>query len=249
MELDQAMHLAWIRSSELVASVLPEAATARIGEWFVYDGGVGNADFNIAAVAGDSLHAASELPLVEAWFEQRGAGFGYRLRPARDLPVIACLPGDLPEQSRQPYLVSSSGPERRANGAPGDLQIVEARSSEEIEHYDSFDAERGRPEEWSIAQAVLALEECRLWLGYCDGEPAARVMSVATTPVGSIANVVVKERFRRRGFGRAITLAAMTACAEAGSGFVCLGASAMGLPLYLGMGFEQRYELATYQRD
>lgn len=247
MELDQAMHLAWIRSSELVASVLPDAATARIGEWFVYDGGVGNVDFNIAAVAGDSLRAASELPLVDAWFEQRGGGFGYRLRPARDLPVIACLSSDVPEQSRQPYLVSNSGP-AGWRGGPSDLQIVEAQTVDSVEHYDSFDAERGRPEEWSIAGAVLSLEECRLWLGYCDGEPAARAMSVATTPVGTIANVVVKERFRRRGFGRAITLAAMAACAEAGSTFVCLGASSMGLPMYVGMGFEQRYELATYQR-
>ncbi len=248
MDLDQAMHLAWIRSSELVASVLPAAATARIGEWFVYDGGVGNADFNIAAVAGDSLRAASEVPAVEAWFEERGIGFGYRLRPAQDLAVIACLPGDVPEQGRQPYLVSATN---LLSGAAEEirLQVVEARNVEAVSHYDSFDADRGRPEEWSIAGAVLALEEFRLWLGYCDGEPAARAMSVATRPVGSIANVVVKERFRQRGFGRAITLAAMRACADAGCAFVCLGASAMGLPMYLGMGFEQRYELATYQRD
>lgn len=243
------MHLAWIRSSELVASVLPDAAYARMGEWFVYDGGVGNVDFNIAAVAGDPLRAASQLGLVEEWFAGRGAAFGYRLRPSRDLPVVACLAAEVREQSRQPYLVSQTKRADTAFEALTGLRIVEAASAEAIRDYDSFDVERGRPDGWSIAGAVLPLEECRLLLGYCDGEPAARAMSVATIPVGSIVNVVVEERFRRRGFGRAITYAAMRACFDARSEFACLGASAMGLPMYLGMGFEQRYELATYQRD
>jgi GNAT superfamily N-acetyltransferase len=71
-------------------------------------------------------------------------------------------------------------------------------------------------------------------------------MAVANRPVGTIANVVVREPFRRRGFGAAITAAAAGACAEGGSRGVCLGASRMGYPLYLRMGFEHRYDLATY---
>ena len=75
---------------------------------------------------------------------------------------------------------------------------------------------------------------------------AARAMAVASLPVGTIANVVVRETFRRRGFGTAITAATAKACADGGSVGVCLGASRMGYPLYLGMGFEHRYDLATY---
>jgi GNAT superfamily N-acetyltransferase len=70
-------------------------------------------------------------------------------------------------------------------------------------------------------------------------------MAVATLPIGSITNVVVEESFRRRGFGRAITAAAAMACASGGSEGVALGASRMGYPLYLSMGFEHRYDLAA----
>ncbi|MCZ2111961.1 MAG: GNAT family N-acetyltransferase [Dehalococcoidia bacterium] len=247
--LDQAMHLAWIRATEFVASVIDEAATTYVGEWFLHDAGVGDINFAMAAVAGDPLQAATELPLVEAWFAARDTPFGYRLRPAHDLAVVACLPSDIREHGRQPYLVSKLQHEPGPSAIPSALEVVEARDAAANQDFDSFDTGSGPASDWSVAARVVAVEECRLWLGYHDGEPAARAMSVATQPVASITNVVVKERFRRRGFGRAISVAAMDACTGAGSDYVCLGSSEAGLPLYLGMGFEQRYELATYRRD
>jgi GNAT superfamily N-acetyltransferase len=114
--------------------------------------------------------------------------------------------------------------------------------------YDSFDAARGRPPEWSVAAAMMPVPGCSLWLGWEGEEPVARAMAVATGPVGMIHNVVVEERFRRRGYGRAITTVAALACTESGATSVCLGASRMGYPLYLGMGFEHRYDLATMIR-
>ena len=246
-ELDESMHAAYVAANELVASVLPGAVTERLGDWFVYDAGVDNPDFNIAAVLGDPLAAARQRGEVEAWFEFRETEFRYKLRPGEDLCVIACLPSSTGEVAdRQPYLVLPAGAWGSAAGNRGALRIVEVRDEAMVGEYDAFDAERGRPAEWSIAGASLGIAECGLWLGYADGRAVARAMSVATTPVGSIANVVVVERDRGRGFGRAITAAAVEACWRNGSEFVCLGSSAMGLPMYRSMGFEERYELATY---
>jgi ribosomal protein S18 acetylase RimI-like enzyme len=57
-----------------------------------------------------------------------------------------------------------------------------------------------------------------------------------------VYNVSVAEPFRRRGFGEAITWAAVAAGLQRGAIDAWLGSSAMGYALYRRMGFSQQYE-------
>ena len=99
------MHRAFIEATRLVASALPDAASAELGEWFVYEAGVENPDFNLAAVAGDAGRAALELEAVADWFAERRAGYRLKLRPTADRPVIAAARPAIDEHGRrEPYL-------------------------------------------------------------------------------------------------------------------------------------------------
>lgn len=246
-DMDQQVHDAYVGAMSLVASVLPEATTAQLGGWFLYDAGVGNPDFNIAAVAGDPGQAVHALGAVEEWFDARRVEWCFKLRPGADARVVTALEGRAIEaERREPYMWRALDGMQEA--PPPSLRIDRVHDKRGLAAYDSFDAARGRPPEWSVATAMLPVPGCSLWLGWEGEEPVARAMAVATGPVGMIHNVVVQERFRRRGYGRAITARAALACAEAGASSVCLGASRMGYPLYLGMGFEHRYDLATFTR-
>ena len=245
MSVESDMHVAYIESMRTVASVLPDAVPVRLGDWFVYDAGVGNPEFNVAAVAGRAEGAAGTIDEVEDWFTARGVGWRWKLRPGADDFAIRALGSRAQEAfRREPYLWRPV--DALSMPAAPDLEIERVAGTAALEAYDSFDADRGRPPEWSIAAAVMALPSCSLWLGWVDGKVAARVMALASRPMGTIANVIVAEKYRRRGFGRAITAAAIRACADGGSTAVCLGSSTMGYQLYLGMGFEHRYDLATF---
>ena len=55
---------------------------------------------------------------------------------------------------------------------------------------------------------------------------------------GGIYDMAVARRFRRRGYGRALTLAAISCAREAGCTSVTLNATGEGEPMYRGVGFE-----------
>lgn len=77
--------------------------------------------------------------------------------------------------------------------------------------------------------------------GYTDDTdvPSATAVSVVTEGVAGIYAITVHEPARRRGFGTAMTWAALAAGARAGVGAAILQASDMGRPVYERMGFAQ----------
>ena len=243
--MDAVMHAAHIEAMRLVAAAIPGAQTATLGHWFVYDAGVENPDFNVAYVTGDPALAAGELPSVVAWFLGRGADWRFKLRPGFEDAVIASLEGrGLELGRREPYLAIDLA---ELEPPAEHFHIGPVTSRQDLADYESFDATRGRPPEWSIAGAVMDLPGCTLWVARAaGGEPVARAMSVALLPAATIHNVFVAERYRRLGWGRAITAVALLHARAAGCQFGALGASELGYPVYRAMGFERRYDLATF---
>jgi GNAT superfamily N-acetyltransferase len=246
-DLDGEMHRAFSRATALVASILPRAATDRVGDWFVYDAGVDNPAFSIGAVEGEPAAAATQLEAVGRWFAARGAGYCLKLRTVSDRPIIDAMRSRFSEShAPQPYMALELHGRAALPRVSEGLCIERVSDERGLRDYEAFDIERGHAEDWSIAEAVMSLPECSLWLGRLEGVPVVRAMIVATLPVASIHNVVVYKEYWRRGFGRAITQATIDEAGRAGAAAVSLGASPEGFQLYRSMGFEHRYDLATF---
>ena len=75
------------------------------------------------------------------------------------------------------------------------------------------------------------------FIGYVDGSPAAAAEVYVTHGVAGIGWVGTLPEYRRRGYGEAVTWAAIREGFRRGAGFANLQASPMGRPVYERMGF------------
>jgi hypothetical protein len=74
-------------------------------------------------------------------------------------------------------------------------------------------------------------------IGWCENRPVATAMMYRVGPTAVVAGVAVLPEDRRRGFGTAITAAAVAAGAAAGCSSAALRSGPMSLGLYRRMGF------------
>ena len=83
------------------------------------------------------------------------------------------------------------------------------------------------------------------FVGWLEGEPVATSRLSIVGGVAGLYGVVTVPRARGRGFGRAMTLAALDAGRRLGMRIATLQATELGLPIYRRLGFEElfRYEL------
>ncbi len=88
------------------------------------------------------------------------------------------------------------------------------------------------------AASTLGDDRCSWFLGYLDDYPVVCGQLLRTSDVAGVYSIGVRERFRRRGLGAAITAAVLAAGRNAGCSTGVLQASPMGRPVYDRMGFE-----------
>jgi GNAT superfamily N-acetyltransferase len=88
-----------------------------------------------------------------------------------------------------------------------------------------------------LTEPMLDLPTVRFYLGCVQDEPAASAALVATGEVAGVYWVATREAFRGRGFGTAMTWAAIRGGLELGCRKASLQASEAGLPVYERMGF------------
>ena len=79
----------------------------------------------------------------------------------------------------------------------------------------------------------------RHYVGWLDGEVVTTASLAIVVGVAGIFNVVTLPNARRRGFGTAMTLAALREARELGYRIAVLQSSAVGLGVYRRLGFEQ----------
>lgn len=88
-----------------------------------------------------------------------------------------------------------------------------------------------------LNERLLGLPGVRLYAGRVGGEVVATSLLVATGEVGGIYWVATLEEQRGRGYGEALTWAAVAGGIEAGCRVASLQASQLGRPVYARMGF------------
>jgi ribosomal protein S18 acetylase RimI-like enzyme len=92
---------------------------------------------------------------------------------------------------------------------------------------------------------LLTIPTFTVFVGYLSGEPVATSMLATTRSVGlaGVYSVATRPAHRGRGFGTALTAAALAAAREQGYDTAVLEPSPSGAPMYRRMGFEP---LTTY---
>jgi GNAT superfamily N-acetyltransferase len=99
------------------------------------------------------------------------------------------------------------------------------------------------PDDW---RRCLGLQPDGCFVAECDGAPAGTTTTCVFGRVAWVAMVLVEERFRRRGVGRALMEHALAFLDGQGVRTVRLDATPVGQPLYEQLGFRQQFRLDRY---
>lgn len=183
---------------------------------------------------------------VIRWFDDLGVPFVWRLGPADQ-------PADLRER------LETSGFSLDPDDMPGMAAPLDALPPIELPAGASLELVRdpGTFREWldvmvegfgmppEIGDAYMAFaahgfdddQPTRSFLARLEGRPVATALGVLTGQGLTIANVTTVVEARGQGIGRAVTLAAMHAGAEAGARLAVLQSTEMGLGVYERLGF------------
>ena len=228
------------RSQALFMTATPLGEVVETAGLQLVNCGAPVAHFNLANLKLPLGDVAAEISRAEAYFAARELPFrlmvrsDHRERVAQRLvekgytavePTPAMLLRTLPEIPAPP-----AGLEIRIASEPADVAAFRGV------------AERGfgMPEGMgtlAVADAVIARPDVDLLLGRVGGEPVATALVRTSVPVGGIYFVACEEAWRRRGYGEALTWAAVAAGAARGARFASLQASQLGAPVYARMGF------------
>jgi ribosomal protein S18 acetylase RimI-like enzyme len=135
---------------------------------------------------------------------------------------------------------------------PADLTIKQVHGRDELSQW-SHTFARGFEITGSAGGAIFTVEASlpphphrRLFLGLWNGEPAATSALFLSSGVAGIYCVGTVPELRRRGIGRAMTLAPLLEARALGYRVGTLSASHMGLGLYLRLGFREYCKVGRY---
>lgn len=209
---------------------------AEFAGWLAVDTGTGIAEFNQASVVGPGAERA--IDAVARWYARRSTGFRLRLRvPGDEAVVEAALAAGYREERRMPAMVRALP---IAGFVVEGLRLARVVDDEGIGAYLAARAEGDSlappdDEEAAFIAAVTRTGLFHYLVGFEGEEPVATAMAFDAGDLVLVNNVFVREEWRRRGLGAAMTAAA--AGLVPGARLACLEATELGAPVYARMGF------------
>ena len=142
--------------------------------------------------------------------------------------------------------------EPSGDDTPPELEIVRAATAREVEELEAvsvrgFESNENATIEAGTFHPPAILEDPRmvLWLGRVEGKPVGAAMSYRTGEAVGIFGVTIVPSMRRRGYGTALTRAAMLLHSGLPS---ILAPSPEGEQIYRRLGFEHVGELRIWSR-
>ncbi len=225
-------------------AVSPAAGTATFGGAVAVATGTRLPFFNPVIVVGRHVEPGDVRAAVE-WTRARGFQPSIQVREDLDsvvVPVAAEL-GLAPDPWLMPGLVLDPMADPIPAG-PAELELVVVREDEDLGAWYAAAGEGMReliPPTFAFDPAV------RLVVGRVEGRPVCHSIVVGSSKALGIYSVGTSKDVRRRGYGRAVTWAAIEAGRDAwGTRSVILQSSEMGDPVYRAMGFVEVCRYVIY---
>ena len=194
----------------------------------------------------DSGAAPEDVVAAVDWIESLGLPVTVRVHDGADPGVAPMLEARGLQLDPEPetVMILASIPDPPA--PPDDARIRTGGTELIKDWHAAFEAnDRLR----AILNADLVADpDVRIAVLDVDGDPVAGAMAFRTDEVLGVYTVATVDRARRRGFGRAVTWAAIEAGRAAwGSRIAVLQSSAMGRSVYASMGFEETGAIGLFR--
>jgi GNAT superfamily N-acetyltransferase len=197
----------------------------------------GNSAFVFGPIAPDAFFA-----LADAHFAAAG-GYSVAVEVESAPAIVAALEANGWEMDEEePALVLSALP-AAIPAPPRELAIRRVLNEAELA---DFRAITGTGTQILPSLAAARDPDVACFVGYVSGVPAATARLVCFGAVAEITGVVTVPEYRRRGYGTALTWAAVAEGAARACTATTLTASPLGYPVYVRMGFQPVCTYRTY---
>jgi ribosomal protein S18 acetylase RimI-like enzyme len=215
----------------------------------IFNSGVPSRQFNVFFVKEKASNPLELLQKGEQFFESRKLPFRVSFRCGLEEDFLPLL-SERGYKKNRPETVMTLLVLPDKNVFPGDLDIRRVSSAGELAHFQeivekSYSLPAGSGP-FVVTERLVNMPDTEMFVGYADNQPACTSMLIKTGPVAGIYWVATLERFRNRGFGRAITAESLVAGKNRGCTFASLQASVMGKPVYRRIGFDNPYNYQNY---
>jgi GNAT superfamily N-acetyltransferase len=151
-----------------------------------------------------------------------------------------------------PWMLRSPAPVPAVPAVDG-VRVAPVRTAEDVRVFERtiFEAADGRPDSFPAgsvhpAPASLRVEGMTLYVAWLDGEPVGTSLAAVDDRVVQVSAVSVLPRARRRGIGRALTLAAVAVAPHLPA---VLDSTTLGHGLYKACGFHDVGRNTLWRRD
>jgi GNAT superfamily N-acetyltransferase len=143
----------------------------------------------------------------------------------------------------EPALVMERAP-AALPAPPAGLTVRRVQDEAGLEEFYAVDQGKRR---WVPSAEAARDPNVAVLVGYVEGEAVATSRVSGHGDVADLMGVVTRPTHRRRGYGTAMTWAAVDAARAMGCGAFVLTATEMGYPVYVKMGFRRVCTLRTYE--